>query len=102
MSVSNESNMTLVSVLSVTVRQQGSFSLLVQTDDHLQSLIFTVHHTYKFDKWKCLIPRRKDWFRVLLTVSRESSNYSTSMLKQVVYAGVESAGATDLGERMVL
>ncbi|EIW71285.1 hypothetical protein TREMEDRAFT_67671 [Tremella mesenterica DSM 1558] len=25
------------------------------------------HHTYKFDKWRCLVPRKREWFRVLLT-----------------------------------
>jgi hypothetical protein len=37
---------------------------------HTQALAFTAYHTYKFDKWRCLVPRRKEWFRVVLTVSR--------------------------------
>ncbi|WWC70997.1 uncharacterized protein I206_104950 [Kwoniella pini CBS 10737] len=31
------------------------------------ALGFTLHHTYKLDKCKCLLPKRKEWFRVLLT-----------------------------------
>jgi hypothetical protein len=56
-------NMCLVAILSVTV----SPSLVPA---HTQALAFTAYHTYKFDKWRCLVPRRKEWFRVVLTVSR--------------------------------
>ncbi|WWC88417.1 uncharacterized protein L201_003328 [Kwoniella dendrophila CBS 6074] len=31
------------------------------------ALGFTLHHTYKFDRCKCLLPNKKEWFRVLLT-----------------------------------
>ncbi|WVQ96324.1 hypothetical protein IAU59_003428 [Kwoniella sp. CBS 9459] len=31
------------------------------------AIVFSAHHTYKFDKWQCLLPKRKEWFRVLLT-----------------------------------
>ncbi|WRT68027.1 uncharacterized protein IL334_005002 [Kwoniella shivajii] len=31
------------------------------------ALVFTAHHTCKFDKCKCLVPKKKEWFRVLLT-----------------------------------
>lgn len=33
-----------------------------------QTLAFTAWHTYKFDGAKCLVPKKKEWFRVLLTV----------------------------------
>ncbi|WVN89877.1 uncharacterized protein L203_105107 [Cryptococcus depauperatus CBS 7841] len=49
MATANDSNMTLVAILSAT------------------ALTFSVHHAYKFDKCKCLLPKRKEWFRVLLT-----------------------------------
>lgn len=35
----------------------------------MKALIISIHHAYKFDKCKCLIPKKKEWFRVLLTVS---------------------------------
>ncbi|OCF37284.1 hypothetical protein I316_01193 [Kwoniella heveanensis BCC8398] len=31
------------------------------------AIVFSAHHTYKFDKWRCLLPKKKEWFRVLLT-----------------------------------
>nr|XP_018262112.1 uncharacterized protein I303_05127 [Kwoniella dejecticola CBS 10117]OBR84270.1 hypothetical protein I303_05127 [Kwoniella dejecticola CBS 10117] len=31
------------------------------------ALGFAIHHTYKFDRCKCLLPKKKEWFRVLLT-----------------------------------
>ena len=34
-----------------------------------QGMAFAVHHAWKLDRCRCLVPRKKDWFRVLLTVS---------------------------------
>ncbi|WVF68856.1 hypothetical protein IAT40_003629 [Kwoniella sp. CBS 6097] len=31
------------------------------------AIVFSAHHTYKFDRWQCLLPKKKEWFRVLLT-----------------------------------
>ncbi|WWC86922.1 uncharacterized protein L201_001801 [Kwoniella dendrophila CBS 6074] len=49
MSTANDTNTNLVCILSVT------------------SLLYTVHHAYKFDGCRCLLPRKKEWFRALLT-----------------------------------
>ncbi|WWD21474.1 hypothetical protein CI109_105960 [Kwoniella shandongensis] len=49
MSNTNATNATLVTVLSTV------------------GLAFCFHHAYRFDGCKCLIPKRKEWFRVLLT-----------------------------------
>nr|KIR44587.1 hypothetical protein I312_06217 [Cryptococcus bacillisporus CA1280] len=49
MATANDTSMTLVSVLGAS------------------ALIISVHHAYKFDKCKCLIPKKEEWFRVLLT-----------------------------------
>nr|KIR84257.1 hypothetical protein I308_05268 [Cryptococcus tetragattii IND107] len=49
MATANDTSMSLVSVLGAS------------------ALIISVHHAYKFDKCKCLIPKKEEWFRVLLT-----------------------------------
>ncbi|KAK8858815.1 hypothetical protein IAR55_003045 [Kwoniella newhampshirensis] len=49
MSASSDTNMLTVAILGGT------------------TLTFTAHHTYRFDRWRCLVPRKKEWFRVLLT-----------------------------------
>ncbi|WVQ98039.1 hypothetical protein IAU59_005161 [Kwoniella sp. CBS 9459] len=49
MSTINDTNTCIVAVLSAT------------------SLAYTVHYAYKFDGCRCLIPRKKEWFRSLLT-----------------------------------
>ncbi|KGB79172.2 hypothetical protein CNBG_5010 [Cryptococcus deuterogattii R265] len=49
MATANDTSMSLVSVLGAS------------------ALVISVHHAYKFDKCKCLIPKKKEWFRVLLT-----------------------------------
>ncbi|WVF69827.1 hypothetical protein IAT40_004606 [Kwoniella sp. CBS 6097] len=49
MSTINDTNTSIVAVLSAT------------------SLAYTLHHAYKFDGCRCLIPRKKEWFRSLLT-----------------------------------
>ncbi|WWD18707.1 hypothetical protein CI109_103161 [Kwoniella shandongensis] len=49
MSASSDTNMCLVAILGVT------------------ALGFSAHHTYRYDKWRCLLPAKKDWFRVCLT-----------------------------------
>ncbi|RXK34815.1 hypothetical protein M231_07933 [Tremella mesenterica] len=49
MATSNGTNIVMASLLSAT------------------GLVFMAHHTYKFDKWRCLVPRKREWFRVLLT-----------------------------------
>nr|ODN92876.1 hypothetical protein L204_05046 [Cryptococcus depauperatus CBS 7855] len=56
MATANDSSMTLVSILSAT------------------ALGLSIHHAYKYDKCKCLIPQRKEWFRVLLTWMLLTSN----------------------------
>ncbi|OXC69956.1 hypothetical protein AYX13_01298 [Cryptococcus neoformans] len=49
MATTNDTSMSLVSVLGAS------------------ALIISFHHTYKFDKCKCLLPKKKEWFRVILT-----------------------------------
>ncbi|OCF45904.1 hypothetical protein I317_00392 [Kwoniella heveanensis CBS 569] len=49
MSTINDTNTSIVAILSAT------------------SLAYTIHHAYKFDGCRCLIPRKKEWFRSLLT-----------------------------------
>ncbi|WVQ84977.1 hypothetical protein IAT38_007141 [Cryptococcus sp. DSM 104549] len=56
MATASDTNMSLISILSGT------------------ALAFALQHTYKFDKWKCLLPKKKEWFRVLLTWMLIGSN----------------------------
>ncbi|OCF58835.1 hypothetical protein L486_03325 [Kwoniella mangroviensis CBS 10435] len=49
MSTINDTNTNLVCILSGT------------------ALAYSLHHAYKFDGCRCLIPRKKEWFRALLT-----------------------------------
>ncbi|WVQ73350.1 hypothetical protein IAR50_002918 [Cryptococcus sp. DSM 104548] len=49
MATGSDTNMNLIAILS------GA------------ALVISLHHTYKFDKCKCLIPKAHDWFRSLLT-----------------------------------
>ncbi|WRT64787.1 uncharacterized protein IL334_001721 [Kwoniella shivajii] len=49
MSTINDTNTNLVCILSAT------------------ALVYTIHHAHKFDRCRCLIPNKKDWFRALLT-----------------------------------
>nr|XP_019047200.1 hypothetical protein I302_03807 [Kwoniella bestiolae CBS 10118]OCF26130.1 hypothetical protein I302_03807 [Kwoniella bestiolae CBS 10118] len=49
MSTISDTNTNLVCILSGT------------------ALVYTLHHAYKFDGCRCLIPRKKEWFRALLT-----------------------------------
>lgn len=44
-----------------------------------KSLCFLIYHTYKFDKCRCLVPSRKEWFRVLLTWMLLLSNICLSV-----------------------
>ena len=37
--------------------------------------MYTLHHCWAFDRFKCLVPSRKDWFRVLLTVNLASISW---------------------------
>ncbi|WVQ65330.1 uncharacterized protein L199_003506 [Kwoniella botswanensis] len=49
MATANDCNMNIACILSVS------------------ALGFTLHHAWKFDGCRCLLPKRKEWFRVLLT-----------------------------------
>ncbi|WWC59274.1 uncharacterized protein I303_101824 [Kwoniella dejecticola CBS 10117] len=49
MSTISDTNTNLVCLLSAT------------------ALMYTFHHAYKFDGCRCLIPRKKEWFRAVLT-----------------------------------
>lgn len=35
----------------------------------LKGGIYILHHCFQFDRFRCLLPSKKDWFRVLLTAS---------------------------------
>ena len=65
----NETCTGLVVVMGATVSLSKD-DRGMQDMAHAQSLAFTAWHTYKFDGGKCLVPKKKEWFRVLLTVSR--------------------------------
>jgi hypothetical protein len=54
-----------------------------QNDADQQGAVYIAHHCWAFDRFKCLVPSRKDWFRVLLTVSLHLGLFQQCLIKQV-------------------
>jgi len=68
MSSSIPANMDLAALVTIGVSRLYA-SYIIKVVLIRQGAVYIAHHCWAFDKFKCLVPSRKDWFRVLLTVS---------------------------------